>query len=872
MINKYQRCFGCSDSFKPRLNPGDIGFRPFRCIQNVILNNTSDGVLIRIQLKPTIIVVVIKICYTSALMTELPRTSSFVKKISKLIPESIALFCALILIRGYEIVMAFTNHVLPGGATIWFAKGLFVDITFSACVVFIFLLVSALLSYINKKIARYLFLFLGILLLMSYVSVSEYFAYTLLPAGRDIFGYTSTELSNTIATAISPSFGVIFPFVLFLGFFGWGTWQFNRWEVGRDYPMKTIGTLLVLSIMFWIVNPSEANYQKEVKYYITANKAEILFSSVASELSETSQTQQKWQGKEYPLLKTSQYEDVLGPYFKKADQKPNIVFIIVEGLGRAFSGAGAQYGGFTPFLDSLSQKGLWFKNMVSGSGRSFGLHPTILGSLPFARKGFMELGADMPAHRTLISLLNKNGYQSHYFCGYNSHFDNIDVFLERQHIDYIMDESKFDSTYKKMDAIEGGFTWGYGDKALFPESLKKLDQRGNKQPRLDMYFTLNTHEPFIIPNEKRYLQRVDKRLAQMEVDEQKKDVYTNYKHIFASLLYTDDAIRNFINRYKKRPEYDHTIFVITGDHRMGPIPHASKIDRFRVFFTIYSPLIKSPQQFASVSTHFNVTPTLLGYLKKNYNIVLPDRDHWMAGPMDTSRTFRNEQRVPLMRNKNQLVDYLDHDYFLADGQLFKLEPDLWIAPVNNQSKKADLQQELRQFKAMNHYVTTQNKIIPTDQNTKEYVTRKKLVTSMKLDTLNDSQLFWKARSLAIEGKRDTARAIARYVLANNPNYHDMRTLLGRSYAWDGQYDKAREVFRDVIKRDPGYMDAYNALMDVEIWSKHFEVAVAVADKGLAVQPDQKSLLEKKAKALQRMGKSDEAKAVRNQVKNSKTSD
>ncbi|HKK44196.1 MAG TPA: sulfatase-like hydrolase/transferase, partial [Balneolaceae bacterium] len=535
-----------------------------------------------------------KICYTWSLMTEQQTwISLFIKKFSELLPEGIALFCVLLLVRGYEIIMAYTNHVLPNGAALWFINGLLVDITFASMIVFILLLVCTLLSFIHNKVDRYIFLLMGIFLLISYISVSEYFAYTLLPAGRNIFGYTGTELSDTIATAISPSFGVIFPFVFFLVVFGWGIWQFNRWEVGSKHSFKIIGALSVLAIAFWIINPSEANYQKEIRYYITANKAEILLSSMASEVSEAAQTRQKWQGKEYPLLKTSNYKDVLGPYFKKSDQKPNIVFIIVEGLGRAFAGPGAQYGGFTPFLDSLSQKGLWFKNVLSGSGRSFGLHPTILGSLPFAQKGFMELGADMPEHRTLISLLNKNGYQSDYFCGYNSHFDNIDVFLERQQIDYIMDESDFDSTYKKMDSIKGGFTWGYGDKALFEESLKKLDQRGNRQPRVDMYFTLNTHEPFIIPNEKEYLQRVDHRLAHMKVDDQKKEIFTNYKKIFASLLYSDDAIRKFIQNYKKRPEYDHTIFIITGDHRMGPIPHASKIDRFRVFFTIYSPMLKS---------------------------------------------------------------------------------------------------------------------------------------------------------------------------------------------------------------------------------------------------------------------------------------
>ena len=791
--------------------------------------------------------------------------SLFLKKTKLLLPNGLALVLVFLLVRGYEVIMAYAGHSLPSGSAYWFAQGFFIDLTFASLVTVILLAFLALIALASERAAQYSFNVLSVLLLTSYVGVSEYFAYTLLPAGLDIFGYTSTELTDTIATSIQPSIGVIGPFLFFIGIYLVATWQFVKRNIGQKYALQTIGALFVLGCAFGFINPSESNYRRDVRYNITANKADILLSSTITQLYDSFTFQQKWTGREYPLLEKSHYKDVLSPFFKKSSQKPNLVFLIVEGLGRAFAGPGAQYGGFTPYLDSLAQQGLWFKNVLSGSGRSFGLHPTLFGSLPFGQKGFMELGADMPQHRTLISLLNNNGYQTNYFCGYDSHFDMIDVFLERQHIDHIMDESDFDSNYTKMDSIKGGFTWGYGDKSLFNESFKKIDRWGNQQPRMDVYFTLNTHEPFIIPQKEKYLKRFNQRLGQMKVSDQKKEVFKNYKDIFASLLFADDAIRNFINSYKKRPEYKNTIFIITGDHRMGPIPHQSKIDRFRVFFTIYSPLLKKKEQISSVSTHFNVTPTLLGYLKDNYHITLPPTDHWMAGLMDTTKAFRNIQKVPLMRNKNQIVDYLDHNYFLANKQLFKVEPKLWITPVQDGAKKTELEGELQHFLAMDHYITTRDKLIPTSQKTSLYKAGEKLVHKMKWDSLNDVKLFRKARRLAIEGKRDTARAIAHYVLGNNPNYHDMRTLVGRSYAWDQQYDKAREIFDDIIKRDSTYVDAYNALADVEIWSKHFDKALSVINNGLGIAPRQPSLLKKKATALERSGHPKQAQKIRQQL-------
>ncbi|HAI42577.1 MAG TPA: hypothetical protein DCM40_32960, partial [Maribacter sp.] len=53
---------------------------------------------------------------------------------------------------------------------------------------------------------------------------------------------------------------------------------------------------------------------------------------------------------EYPLVQGPIIENVLGDYFELKEEKPNIVFIMVEGLGRDFVGEFAEFGGFTPFL------------------------------------------------------------------------------------------------------------------------------------------------------------------------------------------------------------------------------------------------------------------------------------------------------------------------------------------------------------------------------------------------------------------------------------------------------------------------------------------------------------------------------------------
>ena len=116
------------------------------------------------------------------------------------------------------------------------------------------------------------------------------------------------------------------------------------------------------------------------------------------------------------------------------EEKPNIVFIIVESLGGEFAGNGNQWSGFTPFLDSIIEKSLYWKNGLSLSGRTFGIMPSLLGSLPPGRQGFMSEGPVYPDHLTLISILKDQGYHTSHFSGFDTYFDDKTMLRVAAHI------------------------------------------------------------------------------------------------------------------------------------------------------------------------------------------------------------------------------------------------------------------------------------------------------------------------------------------------------------------------------------------------------------------------------------------------------
>ena len=169
----------------------------------------------------------------------------------------------------------------------------------------------------------------------------------------------------------------------------------------------------------------------------------------------------------------------------------------------------------------------------------------------------------MPNHLSLISLLRHNGYQSSFYYGGDAHFDNMDIFLQKNNINTIFDEKTFPATYTKMPA-NNGFTWGYGDKELFRRYIETLgnDTTQYKPPYCNVLLTVSTHSPFLINDQAIYLQKVENHFTKLGFDEEKKKESRNYTYQYASILFTDDALRNFFEAYSERSDYNNTVFMI----------------------------------------------------------------------------------------------------------------------------------------------------------------------------------------------------------------------------------------------------------------------------------------------------------------------
>ncbi|MBC7653323.1 MAG: LTA synthase family protein [Oligoflexus sp.] len=586
----------------------------------------------------------------------------------------------------------------------------------------IYLIFTPLLMLMQKP-AKVLFKIFIILFFIIHLLLANYFNTALIPLGADIYGYSLQDIQETLNASGGINITTILILVIvlallvFIFFFGIKKITFTRYTA---IIIPLISFALIFSNLFSIskelqvdsdfannlaFNKSEYFYKASFNHFFPYTK-EVIIDYDKPVIPRFAYTDEK----NYPFLHQENTKDVLSSYFNKDTIKPNIVIILVEGLGRAFSNKGAYLGSFTPFLDSLATKSLYWENFLSQGGRTFAVLPAVLGSLPFAKNGFLEMGNKMPKHLSLINLLQYNGYKSSFYYGGDASFDNMADYLELNNINQLMDKKTFPANYKKIPS-QNNFSWGYEDGELFRYYLASQDV--SLQPKLSIILTVSTHNPFKINQEKKYQAMFEQRLNKLGFDNAKKRLYKNYIDQYSSILYTDEALRNFFNVYKSRADYKNTIFILTGDHRMPEIPMNTKIDRYHVPLIIFSPLLKTNERFKSISTHDDITPSLLAYLQNSHQIKLPKLSAWVGEGLSVDKNFTNNHRFPLMQNKTDLIDFVSGKYHLNEGNLYQINADMNEEKIeNNLSEKQRLIAEFNQYKIRNTQLINGKALLP----------------------------------------------------------------------------------------------------------------------------------------------------------------
>ena len=275
-------------------------------------------------------------------------------------------------------------------------------------------------------------------------------------------------------------------------------------------------------------------------------------------------------------------------------KKPNIVIILLESFSSEYSARLNPYSkgeGYMPFLDSLMSESLTFKTMMANGLSSIDAQASVFTSIPMMVESMMNSQATMNAFEGLGNYLKPLGYETAYFHGADNGSLSIDGFVKACGMDAYYGRTEYDNDE------DWDHHWGIWDEPFFQFFAHTMSTM--HEPFCTGLFSLTSHHPFQIP--------------------------TTYRNafpdgqlpIYKTVRYTDHALQRFFETARRQPWFQHTLFVITGDHtNLQAQPELiNDYGRFLVPVVFYHPtdsLFRGCRE--GIAQQIDILPTVLHYV------------------------------------------------------------------------------------------------------------------------------------------------------------------------------------------------------------------------------------------------------------------
>lgn len=223
--------------------------------------------------------------------------------------------------------------------------------------------------------------------------------------------------------------------------------------------------------------------------------------------------------------------------------QPNIVVIVVESLARDYTGFGNGTK-FTPFLDNIANDPhtLYFPYCYANGTKSIEMVPSIFCGMPSLMSEFYVTSA-YASNKVNNAFQLAKGYKTAFFHGSNNGTMGFQSFLKQTGLQQYHGIDQYPEELYQRD-FDGN--WGIFDEPYLQHVSRCLDSL--KKPFFASVFTLSSHHPYTIP--KPYQGKLP----------------GNPGTVQHTIAYADIALRKFFETASKKPWFENTVFVITGDH------------------------------------------------------------------------------------------------------------------------------------------------------------------------------------------------------------------------------------------------------------------------------------------------------------------
>ncbi len=357
--------------------------------------------------------------------------------------------------------------------------------------------------------------------------------------------------------------------------------------------------------------------------------------------------------RKYPLYQA------LDKTLESSVDKKNVIIVVMESVRMAETGLyGNSAQSSTPNLDQFASQSMNFKTHYANSNQTVRGEVAILCSaLDYMNGGTYSMAGDAMKTNCLPSILNQYGYETYWIHGYKKKFFNRENFFPKLGFKHLIDREIIN-----VDKDKNEIGWGVNDREVFKDALDRLEQED--KPFFAEILTLSNHYPYLWDWGIPFPEHLSLK-ATLEEDED--NLYPAYKQ---GIYYTDNALGEFLERFKASKLYENTLLVVTSDHGIWTFPDEilnsktvqNELKKNEMYFRL--PLLVHaknlpPAIFDKPVSQVDIAPTILDYL----GIDFPN-----AFLGDSLLTRNNKGDYPI--------------YFMASGSYGVRRDDQYCYPID----------------------------------------------------------------------------------------------------------------------------------------------------------------------------------------------
>lgn len=403
------------------------------------------------------------------------------------------------------------------------------------------------------------------------------------------------------AYAAGPAAWGLLLFALVVALVAWGGAKLAR--EGR--PRASAWQALVMSLLAWLMIRG-AIVDKPINP-IDAFKAESY--ELAQLQLNGAFTMAKALGRGAPKIKQRELDAALAqlgqasgvqPFARRAAGGPrhNVVIFLLESWSAAYVDAfrDGQPLGLTPNMDRMAREGVMFPNFHASGQRSFEGVQAVLTGLP-ALPGVPTLTEGLTLRMSRVGAIATEAGARTIFTQsarrQSLRLDSVAHALGFAEYYGREDNARLLLDYPDADAFRYG---------LDHETMQGLVGRlhGERRPFLAFLFSGSTHAPYApVPP-----------ALQSQYPPNHPD-----KGLYDVIHYADWSIGQFMERARREPWFDDTVFIFTADHtHRARGPYEELCDRFDIPLVIYAPGLLQPRVDTRVASHVDIFDTVVNLL------------------------------------------------------------------------------------------------------------------------------------------------------------------------------------------------------------------------------------------------------------------